>query len=302
MLRHCRVRSATLSALLAVPLLLAMSPVVAGAAPASRAAMEGCGSPPTLNRRAFPSSPAVTNTFLPLVPGRSYVLDGTVVGDDGQPHAHRVATVVTDLTKLVDGVRAIVVYDQDFDNGQLQESELAFAAQDSSGAVWNLGEYPEEYVDGRFAGAPRTWISGAAGAHAGFAMLARPTVGTPAYLQGIAPAVGFEDCARVVQTGQHVCVPVRCYDNVLVVEEWAPNDPAGGRQRKSYAPGVGNVRIDALGGANPEVLSLTAFTRVCGTAFARIRTAALRQDARGYRYGAPVYGRTTSAQPTLRGC
>jgi hypothetical protein len=264
--------------------------------------VERCGSAPTLKRSAFPAAPVVRNTYLPLVPGWSYLLKGTVLGDDGRPHAHRIASVVTDLTKRVNGVRVIVVFERDFDDGRLQESELAFHAQDSSGRVWNLGEYPEEYVDGTFAGAPRTWIPGTSGARAGFAMLAKPTTRSPAYLQGLARAVGFEDCAKVVQTGRHICVPVRCYDNVLVTEEWAPNDPAGGRQRKFYAPRVGTVRVDAVGGANPEVLRLTGYTRLCGAALGRVRNAALRQDARGYQVSGAVYGRTTTAHRTLRSC
>jgi hypothetical protein len=304
MFRDHRVRSATLTALFALPLVLAVAPRATAieTAPASHYALERCGSAPALNRSAFPASPVVTNTFLPLVPGRSSVLEGTVVGDDGQPHAHRISSIVTDLTKRMDGVRVIVVFDRDFDDGQLQESELAFLAQDTSGRVWNLGEYPEEYVDGTFTGAPSTWISGAAGARAGFAMLARPTTRSPAYLQGLAPPVGFQDCAKVIQTGQHICVPVRCYDNVLVTEEWAPNDPAGGRQQKFYAPGVGNIRVDAVGGANPEVLRLTQYTRLCGAAFGRVRSAALRQDARGYQNSGAVYSRTSTAQRTLPSC
>ena len=128
-------------------------------------------------------------------------------------------------------------------------------AQDKDRRVWNVGEYPEEYVDGRLDGAPSTWIAGIAqgprrGGHAPV-----PRVGTDAYLQGVAPKVDFRDCAQVVQTGQRVCVPVQCYHHVLVIEEWAPLDPEGGHQLKYYAPGVGNVRVGAMGGQTPRYFS-----------------------------------------------
>ena len=64
-------------------------------------------------------------------------------------------------------MRTVVAWDRDFLNGQLQEQELAFFAQDSQGNVWNFGEYPEEYENGTFTGAPSTWIRGAGGAYGG---------------------------------------------------------------------------------------------------------------------------------------
>jgi hypothetical protein len=42
-----------------------------------------------------------------------------------------------------------------------------------------------------------------------------------------------------------------------------PLDPAGGHHRKFYAPGVGVVRIDAIGDTNPEILQLTKFKHQC---------------------------------------
>jgi len=48
---------------------------------------------------------------------------------------------VTDLTKVLNGVRNRVLWDQDFQQGELTESELTFFAQDDGGNVWNLGEY-----------------------------------------------------------------------------------------------------------------------------------------------------------------
>lgn len=242
----------------------------------------------------FPRHPRVDNIWFPLVPGTNWVMDGTVV-EEGVTHRHRIVTTVTDLTKVIDGVRAIVVFDRDFDNAVLQESELALWAQDRHGRVWNVGEYPEEYTDGRRVGAPSTWISGIAGARAGIGMQPHPRVGSPAYLQGVAPSVDFRDCAQVVRTGQRVSVPAGCYHHVLVTDEWAPLEPQGGHQLKYYAPGVGNVRIDAVGGDAPEVLRLTQRTTLSTGEMTAIRKQALAQDRRGYRISPKVYGRTPPA-------
>ena len=254
-----------------------------------------CASAATFNAREFPRRPRVDNTFFPLVPGTNFVMSGTVVDEQNVTHQHDIVTTVTDLTKTINGVRSIIVFDRDLDNGELQESELAFMAQDEDKRVWNVGEYPEEYVDGKIDGAPSTWIAGIAGAKAGVGMLARPRVGTAAYLQGFAPKVDFRDCAQVVQTDQKVCVPVRCYHHVLVTEEWAPLDPDGGHQLKYYAPGVGNIKVGAIGGTNPEVLQLAKLTKLSNKELAAIRRQVLAQDRRGYKVNPNVYGRTPFA-------
>ncbi|HEY0806646.1 MAG TPA: hypothetical protein VGD84_16350 [Pseudonocardiaceae bacterium] len=254
----------------------------------------GCGAPRHLDPGRFPAQVRVTNPRFPLVPGAHWVTSGTVAGS-----GHRVVTTVTDLTKVIDGVQVIVVLDEDFDGSQLAEAELAFFAQDRRGTEWGLGEYPELYDNGVFTGAPSTWISGLDGAHAGIAMLAHPHVGSRSYLQGLAPAVGFEDCAQVFATGQQVCEPTGCYHDVLVTDEWGPLDPTGGHQRKFYAAGVGLVRVAAVGGTDPEVLHLTTTTHLCPAALTTARNTALRLDRHGYQVSPNVYGKTPHARQTL---
>jgi hypothetical protein len=282
------VRRIGLVGVLIAPLLLVP------AAPATAAAPD-C-SPVALHRADFPAVPKVDNQFFPLTPGTKWVLKGTVDGE-----AHTVVTTVTDLTKVIDGVTSAVLLDEDFGpQRDLQEAELAFMAQDRQGTVWNLGEYPELYENGQFAGAPDVWISGLSRARAGIGMLAHPTVGSPTYLQGLSPNIEFKDCATVFQTGQHVCVTTGCYDNVLVTDEFAPNDPAGGHHRKFYAPGVGVVRIDAIGDSNPEILQLTKFKHQCPPGVARTRAKALALDTHGYEVSPHLYGRTPPAEHSLQ--
>src|SRR5262249_25269816 len=168
-----RVRSALLSIFAALALLL----ISAGTAQVSTsqgttsssvgasrvAAALPCNLLTPFNANNFPNSPNINNTWFPLVPGTKFVLDGRVnVG--GQRLDHQVVLIVTDLTKVVHGVRTVVLWDRDFNTGVLVESELTFHAQDNAGNIWNLGEYPAQYTAGNFTGAQDTWISGLANA------------------------------------------------------------------------------------------------------------------------------------------
>jgi len=291
--------SAVISVAIVLLLLIAV-PQPAGATspatPAASTASPKCKLVARFAPEQFPTHPKIDNKWLPLVPGANTVLSGTVVGDDGKLHKHSIVATVTDLTKTINGVRTLVVFERDIDNGQLQESELAFEAQDRVGRVWNIGEYPEEYEEGQLTGAPSTWLAGVARATAGVGMLANPQLHTPSYLQGRAPAVDFFDCGQVAKTHQHVCVPLGCFNDVLVIDEWDPLDPEGGHQLKYYAPGVGSIKVAAVGGTNAEALTLVSKSKLNATALAKIRAQVIAQDRRGYRVAKTVYAHTSPVQ------
>ena len=101
----------------------------------------------------------VDNTWLPLVPGTQLTYEGRANRGTGIL-PHRIVSTVTDLTKVIGGIRAVVIWERDFNEGQMVESELAFQAQDNDGNVWNLGEYPEVYEQGKLVGAEDTWLQG----------------------------------------------------------------------------------------------------------------------------------------------
>src|SRR5437588_6495088 len=87
------------------------------------------------------SHPArITNTFLPLIPGSQLVLEGKANGG-GSLLPHRVVFTVSDVTKVVNGVRTLAVWERDFTNGKLVEEEIAFFAQDDTRRVCNLRDY-----------------------------------------------------------------------------------------------------------------------------------------------------------------
>ncbi|HEV8622899.1 MAG TPA: hypothetical protein VG034_00460 [Acidimicrobiia bacterium] len=271
------------------------------AAPALPAAARTAGGSKPVTHKDFDrhkfstASATVDNRWLPLVPGTQFVYDGTANRGKGTG-AHRVIFTVTDVTKSIDGVRTAVIWDRDVQDGELVEEELAFVAQDGGGNVWNLGEYPEEHENGKFAGAPNTWLSGRQRAAAGVAMRAEPKEGTSSYLQGYAPEIQFEDKARVSKEHQHTCVPAGCYDDVLVVDEWNPlEQPDDGHQFKFHAPGVGVVRIEARGGVEQETLVLTKLRHLSGKELAEARQRALELDQHAYKVAKDVYRGTSPA-------
>jgi hypothetical protein len=230
----------------------------------------------------FPAQPVVDNQWFPLQPGTELVLEGHA-NAGGTRGTHDIVATVTDLTKVIDGVRTVVVWEKDVQSGKTQESEINFSAQDTAGNVWLLGEYPAEYEHGKFKRAPDVWIAGVDKARPGVAMRANPQPGTSSYFQGLAPAIEFNDKAKVASTGGRTCVPADCYDNVLKIREWNPLDPKEGFQLKYYAPGVGNVRVGAIGGTDKEVLVLKSVRQVDPSGLATARAAALDLEAHAYK-------------------
>jgi uncharacterized protein YbaA (DUF1428 family) len=247
-----------------------------------------------LNPDNFDDPTNIDNEWLPLQPGNQWVYEGVTV-EDGEEIPHRIVFTVTDLTKEIDGVRTVVAWILDYSEDQLVEAELAFYAQDNDGNVWYLGEYPEEYEDGEFLDAP-AWIAGVEDARAGIKMQAEPQTGTPSYSQGWAPAVEWTDRGQVYQMGQQTCVPVDCYEDVLVTDEFNQEEP-GAFQLKYYARGVGNVRVGWRGDdPSQETLELVEFVQLDPEALAEARAAALALEEHAYEVSEDVYGTTQPAE------
>jgi hypothetical protein len=237
---------------------LALAACAAGAlaGPGQAAGADPACAPYTEFRTAaFPNSVRIDSRLYPLAPGTRQVFEGRS-NATGQVLPHRITFTVSDETKVIAGVRTLVAWDVDEDSGQLAESELAFFAQDKDANVWTLGEYPEEYVDGSFAGADNTWITGQAGARAGVLVPGTPSLDHPEWLQGFSPQIDFLDCAVVSRIGGSGCGGLACFDDVTAVDERSPLDPAGGIQQKTYAPGVGLIAIGAVGDPEGETLVL----------------------------------------------
>ena len=253
---------------------------------------------PVFRVENFDNPTKIDNPWLPLKPGTQFHFRGSAV-DNGERVSHNTIFTVTDLTKMVAGVRTVVVWDQDYSDGVLVESELVVFAQDNDGNVWHMGEYPEEYEGGEFDKAPG-WLAGLKGATAGIAMRAEPRLGTPSYAQGYAPPpINWIDRGRVYNVGQKTCVSVKCYEDVLVIEEFERNKP-GAYQLKFYAPGVGDIRVGWRGPEEEEKegLDLVKDVRLSPEALAKARADAIKLEKRAYEIK-DYYGKTQPARPTL---
>ncbi|WP_236783012.1 hypothetical protein [Arthrobacter sp. QXT-31] len=255
----------------------------------------GPGSAINFDSSQFQASPNVDNKWFPLKPGMQYTTTGEVKSAEGTTK-RTVIHSVTGLTKVIDGVKTQVLWDRDYADGELVESELAFFAQTEGGDVWLFGEYPEEFENGKFIGAPATFIHSLDKAQAGIAMKADPQTNTPSYVQAHAPAVDFLDCGQVIQQNEHVCVATGCYDDVLVIDERNPLEPAGGHQRKLYSAGTGLVKVTAVGGTEQETLDLVKIEQLTDAKLKEVNQEALKLDKHAYQVSKDVYGKTAQAE------
>jgi hypothetical protein len=221
------------------------------------------------------------NPWVPLTPGIQTVTKGYVtVGDRRLPHV-RVNTV-TDVTRTIAGVRAVLVLDQDFDGGVLSEQAIDYLAEDEGGNVWYLGSYTEVYSGGQFLNAEDAWLSGVNGAEVGLYLRADPRPSDPPFTQTSIPG-GEMSTAEVSQVHQRTCVPFKCFTDVVVVVEQ-------GAENKYWAPGVGQILTEPLSGSAQETEELINVKELSAKALAELAKEALRLD-RGAAVHAPsVFG------------
>ena len=188
-----------------------------------------------------------------------------------------------------------MAYIEDFSNGELVEAEIAFFAQDNDGNVWYLGEYPEEYKDGQFVGAP-TWIAGKQDAQAGIKMPADPQLGMDSFSQGFAPVPQWSDRGQVYRMDEHTCVPFECFEDVMIMDEFNLEEP-GSIQLKYYAPDIGQVRVGFRGNdVKPEMLEMVDLKELDANALTEVSAAALELEARAHKNHLDVFGETPLAE------
>jgi hypothetical protein len=213
--------------------------VLAGCGAGAGAATHGNGIDPA----NFTSR--VDNPWFPLKPGARFVYKGT--DDKGKPT--RDVMRVTHKTKLIDGVRCVVLDDRVYNGaGRLHERTNDYYAQDKNGTVWYMGEDTAELDrHGRVTTREGTWHSGVNGGRGGIFMPAHPRVGEQhrqEYLKGHA-----EDVFRVVRVTR----------TRVMTEERSRLEPGvvGG---KTYRRGVGQVAEHTLKG-DKENLRLVSHTK-----------------------------------------
>lgn len=192
----------------------------------------------------------VDNPYYPLTPGTTLVYEGV---RDGQSQVDRVH--VTDRTKNVQGVDAVVVLDVARHGASLIEKTFDFFAQDVDGNVWYFGERTMEYdAQGNVISTEGSWEAGVDGAVAGIIMEADPQV-ADGYRQEFL-AGHAEDQAWVLSLGNTVRVPFGNLHQVLRTMEWTPLEEKV-IDEKYYAPGIGIVLEVSVAGGN-EVAKLVS--------------------------------------------
>jgi hypothetical protein len=228
------------------------------------------------------------NTWLPLLPGYQTVTDGTLFRGHRELH-HRRSTTVTDVVKVVNGVRTVLVLDEDVDAGQVAERSLDYYAQDKHGNVWYLGSYTESYEGGQFVNANDAWLAGVNSATAGVAMMADPKVGMPSYLQANIP--GRETLtAEVAKLGGSKCVPFRCFSKVLAILE-------AGTEFKYYGAGVGAIATEPnYSGGEQEKEALVNVVQLSPQGLGKVSALALQLDQHARSTAREIFGASAPAK------
>ncbi len=209
------------------------------------AAVAACAPTPTpvINPANFVAK--VDNPYFPLTPGKTLVFEGA--SEDG---TERVEVYVTNETKVILGVTAIVVRDRVTLNDELIEETLDWYAQDKEGNVWYLGEDTKEYENGVVISTKGSWEAGVNGAQPGFIMKANPKVGD-SYRQEYYKDEA-EDMAEVLSLKESVSVPYGSFNNCLQTKEWTPLEP-GVITYKYYVSGVGLVLEKMVKGGSEQL-------------------------------------------------
>ena len=188
----------------------------------------------------------IDNPFFPLVPGTTYIYEGT---KEGSPL--RDVFEVTDRTKMIMGVKCREILDRVYVDGALEEDTLDWFAQDDDGNVWYFGENTKELdADGNVVSTEGSWEAGVDGALPGILMEAHPRVGDT-YRQEFAEGVA-EDMATVLALNKTVKVPFGNFKGCLETKEFTPLEP-GQFEHKYYAAGIGFIRSVLVKGGKEEL-------------------------------------------------
>ena len=188
------------------------------------------------------------NPYFPLAIGNRWVYRSAT---------ERNTVQVTSATKLIDGVRCIVVRDEVFEDGVLTEGTNDWFAQAKDGTVWYCGEETGEFetVEGDQPMTPElvstegSFKADRDGDRPGIIFLANPTPGQT-YIEE-ASLGNAEDATQVTVVdysyGKYPnldkLVPPQlarllCAKNCIVTRNFSSLEP-GSFERKYYAPGIG---------------------------------------------------------------
>ena len=189
----------------------------------------------------FRDTAIVGNDYFPISPGKIFVYEGK--DEDGA--TIRVEEEHTMDTKMIMGVKCVVVRAREFEDDELIEDTFDWYAQDLEGNVWYFGEDSKEIEEGEVVSNEGSWESGVDGALPGIIMFANPIPGMwyrQEYYKGEA-----EDVGQVLTLNETITVPYGEFTGCLKTAEWNLLEP-GVLEHKIYASGVGLVKALAVKG------------------------------------------------------
>jgi hypothetical protein len=220
---------------------LALAVVAGASSPAASAAKKL----PTPKASHFGhNSNLVTNNWFPLARGSVYVYDGQ---KDGK--VARDVMTVTRKVKTITGIRAAVVNDRLFLNGQLAERTTDWYAQDKRGTVWYLGEKTAELnAKGKVTSTEGSFLNGRDGAKGGIFMPAHPAIGQSFQQESFKGEA--EDRFRILDLAASVTTPAVSSNSAMLTEETTPLE-RGIVDNKYYVQGIGTVKEQQVAGAPP---------------------------------------------------
>jgi len=213
--------------------------------------------PPTLTAGVLPDPSifvaTINNPWLPMKPGTVWRYRGSEGGESSEE-----TLTVTNRTKVVAGVRCVVITDVLRVGGHPAEATEDWYVQDRDGNVWYFGEATAELNSaGKVVSTEGSWEAGVKGATPGIFMPAKPSVGLSGVQESFAGHA--EDRYVVMFPNMKVRVPAGTYSGALVTTEWTILEP-GVISEKAYVRGIGEVReVDIAGGS--ERLELVRMTR-----------------------------------------
>ena len=212
-------------------------------------------SPATFVVAAEPYNPAidpanfqstVDNPYFPLVPGTvwKYVEKAGGVTSENE-------VTVTHDTKMIMGVKCVVVHDVVKEKGRLKEDTRDWYAQDKQGKVWYFGEATREFKEGGAVETKGSWEGGVNG-QPGIIMQADLTPGKP-YRQEYSPN-NAEDMGQIVAVNESVTVPAGSFKDCVKTKDWSMLE--SGNEYKWYAKGVGVVQAETSKGELETLVSI----------------------------------------------
>lgn len=254
--------------------------------PVAEAPVETVAPQPSAAESNFVDPREGTNKWLPLKPGTQWVREGTtLIGKRAVPH--KVVSTVTDVMREINGVKTLLILDEEQGAGQTVDKSVDYLAVDKEGSVWLMGGVTEEYQGGKSTGIDEAWLAGKKGSESGLMVPANPTKDTKPWTIAQPPGEKGE-LAGFLKTVAKECVPFDCFKDVLVIEEGIKSKKE--IEYKYYAEGVGQIRNEPKSSHDEDVEKLINVTKLSASGLAEQSKEALRLDTEAAKEESSVYG------------